>query len=160
MARDYLLLERRIESDLETIESIYEASGFEAPRPESSEEELIVLGFRLHSLYSACENVFANIATTFENELDKTAGWHAELLERMRLDLSPARPALLDEPTFDKLDELRRFRHLFRAAYGARLDADRLALVHRKAVELRAPLRAALERFLTFLRDLRGPKEG
>ena len=36
-----------------------------------------------------------------------------------------SRPALIDDESYDKLHELRRFRHLFRAAYGIELDPER-----------------------------------
>ncbi len=51
-------------------------------------------------------------------------------------------------------DELRRFRHLFRSAYRLRIDADRLALVHKKAKALQKVYPADLEHFLTFLDTL------
>ena len=34
------------------------------------------------------------------------AGWHRQLLERMRLDLTPIRPAVIDSEIYDKLDEM------------------------------------------------------
>lgn len=70
----------------------------------------------------------------------------------MRLDLTPVRPALIDEFAYEKLDELRRFRHLFRSPYGVQLDAERLRLVLRKAVQLRRIYLPQMERFLEFVR--------
>lgn len=70
----------------------------------------------------------------------------------MRLDLTPVRPALIDEFAYEKLDELRRFRHLFRSAYGVQLDSERLRLVLRKAVQLRRIYLPQMERFLEFVR--------
>jgi hypothetical protein len=52
------------------------------------------------------------------------------------------------------LDELRRFRHLFRSAYRLHLDAERLALVCKKAQALKLLYDADMERFLTFLDSL------
>lgn len=60
----------------------------------------------------------------------------------------------LSDDAYDALDELRRFRHLFRSAYRLHLDADRLALVHRKARVLDQIYRADVERFLAFLDSL------
>ena len=81
-----------------------------------------MLAFRLHSLYNAFDNVFQNIAAAYENTPDDATRWHAQLLQRMRLDLMPVRPAVIDKAAYDALDELRRFRHLFRYAY----DVERL----------------------------------
>lgn len=153
MNEKFLILERNVQSDLEVIERLYSEFG-EPELAESNEQEaLIVVAYRLHSLYSAFENIFRNIATSFENHLDPSS-WHRQLLERMRLDLSPVRPAVLDAESFEKLDELLRFRHLFRTGYGLRLDALRLQLVVRKALELKAFYRGQIERFLEFLRRL------
>lgn len=155
MSEKLLLLERSIEADLELIEELYAALGDESPSPAMPEERLIALAYRLHNVYNAFENIFRNVADAFENSLDDQAGWHAQLLQRMRLDLTPVRPALIDDPAYEKLDELRRFRHLFRSAYGVKLDPERLALVFRKARELRPLARAQVTSFLGFVRGLR-----
>jgi len=72
----------------------------------------------------------------------------------MTLDIEGLRPHLLSEQAYDSLDELRRFRHLFRRAYRLRLDVDRLALVRRKAQALERIYQADIERFLVFLESL------
>lgn len=72
----------------------------------------------------------------------------------MTLDIEGIRPRLLSDQAYDCLDELRRFRHLFRSAYRMRLDAERLALVYRKAQALEHVYQADIERFLAFLDTL------
>jgi len=67
---------------------------------------------------------------------------------------------VIDAASFDALDELRRFRHLFRAAYSAELDAERMALVLRKALALRESFPGQTEEFLEFLGRLDSPEEG
>ncbi|HEX5718910.1 MAG TPA: hypothetical protein VF179_22300 [Thermoanaerobaculia bacterium] len=153
MNEKFLILERNVQSDLAVIERIYSELG-EPQLAESDEQEaLIVVAYRLHSLYTAFENIFRNISKSFENRLDPSS-WHRQLLERMRLDLSPVRPAVVDEEAFEKLDELLRFRHLFRTGYGLKLDALRLQLVVRKALELRLIYPEQIDRFLEYLRRL------
>jgi hypothetical protein len=94
MNEKFLILERNVQADLAVVERIYSELG-EPELSESDEQEaLIVVAYRLHSLYSAFENIFRNIATSFENHLDPSS-WHRQLLERMRLDLSPVRPAVI-----------------------------------------------------------------
>jgi hypothetical protein len=61
---------------------------------------------------------------------------------------------IISDLSYDCLDELRRFRHLFRSAYRLHLDAERLALVHKKAQSLRLIYQADMERFLAFLDHL------
>ena len=61
---------------------------------------------------------------------------------------------MIDDQTLDQLDELRRFRHVFRAAYSIELDPERMALVLRKALALREVFPSQIEGFLTFLETL------
>lgn len=151
MSDSFLILERSIQDDLQTIERLYEELG--DPRLEDMNQEgLIVVAYRLHGLYSAFENIFRNIAKAFENQLDPSS-WHRQVLQRMKLDLSPVRPALIDEEAYEKLDELVRFRHLFRTGYGLRLDSQRLQLVVRKAMELKVIYPQQMAGFLDFLRS-------
>ena len=70
------------------------------------------------------------------------------------MDVMPLRPAVIDDAAYDALDELRRFRHLFRHMYGIKLDPLRLRLVMHKAPKLEAVYADQLQRFLDFLQDL------
>ncbi|HKI05185.1 MAG TPA: antitoxin [Thermoanaerobaculia bacterium] len=153
MNEKFLVLERNIQSDLEAINRLYEALGSPELTESESQETMIVAAYRLHSLYMAFENIFRNIAASFENQLDK-AGWHRQLLQRMRLDLTPLRPAVIDAEAYDRLDEMLRFRHVFRTMYGLDLDPLRLQVVLRKALELKPIYQEQIERFLQFLRDM------
>ncbi|HEX2253910.1 MAG TPA: hypothetical protein VHQ65_11640 [Thermoanaerobaculia bacterium] len=157
MSADLLLLERTILADLEIIDGLYEEIGTDPVGADTEQERLIVLAYRLHTLYNAHENIFRNVAAAFENRLDERRGWHAQLLRRMTLDVSPVRPALLDDESFRLLTDLRQFRHVFRAFYGVRLDGRRLALVQQSALALRPVFRRQIEEFLGFLRSLRSP---
>jgi hypothetical protein len=155
MDERHLILDRKIRKDLEVMESLWRnlesVAGTELP---DEPKELVFVGYQLHNLYNAAENVFRNVAFSFGNQLDDHSGWHAELLDRMRLDLLPLRPALIDDASFEQLDELRRFRHLFRAAYGVELDAERLSLVLRRAMALRQRFPRQIETFLEFVAGL------
>ena len=151
-----LLLESSIRRDMEVIAGIYEEMARRPGIAQADEDTLIVIAYHLHNLYNAFENIFLNIAALFEDTADEVARWHSQLLERMRLDLMPLRPAVIDDVAYDALDELRRFRHLFRHAYGIRLDRARLGLVLDKALVLQKVYPALLERFIAFLRTLAG----
>ena len=151
MNEKMLVLERNIQVDLDTIDRLYEALGSPDVGDETSQDALIVTAYRLHAIYTALENIFRNIAHAFENHVGQES-WHRELLQRMRLDLTPIRPAVIDTETYEKLDELRRFRHVFRTMYGLNLDPLRLHVVLRRALELKPVYRAQIEGFLQFLR--------
>lgn len=153
-----LLLASSIRQDVQIIEDIYQSLNDRsiptAVLTEADEERLIVTAYHLHNLYNAFENIFTNIAAMFENSVESSARWHAQLLERMRLDVMPLRPRVIDEQAFHALDELRRFRYVFRHAYSIQLDPERLALVLRKALHLRAIYRHQLDHFLEFVATL------
>jgi hypothetical protein len=116
-----------------------------------SEEQTIVVAYHLHNLYSAFEDVFQRVAETFENQVSDRAQWHAQLLRRMTLDIEDVRPRLLSSEAFDCLDELRRFRHVFRSAYAVSLDPQRLELVRGKARSLRTVYGGDFDRFFAYL---------
>jgi len=84
------------------------------------------LGFMLHNLYCAVEDLFREIAKTFENRIGSSAEYHLELLKRMRIDVPSFRPRVLSDESFRILDELGGFRHVFRHAYEFRLSAKKL----------------------------------
>jgi hypothetical protein len=153
-----LLLISNIEEDLQAIEELYTTlDRYELPAGYLSaedEDELVLIAYRLHNLYSAFENIFLNIARAFENQIDDKAGWHTQLLTRMKLDLQPLRPPVIDRAAFQALDELLRFRHLFRHAYTVHLDPDRLRLVLQQARRLREIYRPQLDAFIGFVRKL------
>lgn len=153
MREKYLVLDRNVRDDLEKIAGIYEALGSPELKDSAPQEELIVVSYRLHSLYTALENIFRNIARAFENQVSQES-WHREILQRMRLDLTPLRPAVIDAEAYEKLDELRRFRHVFRTMYGLDLDPLRLRVVLQRALELKSLYRPQIERFLEFLRGV------
>lgn len=156
MDEKLLILENNIRRDLEGIGDIYRELECHPLTPDTGEDTLIVIAYHLHNLYNAFENIFQDIAAVFENSVDEVDRWHAQLLERMRLDTMPLRPAVIDDAAYDALDELRRFRHLFRHSYGAKLDPQRLQLVMHKAFALKPIYVGQLDQFIEFLQGLRG----
>jgi hypothetical protein len=120
----------------------------------SDEDEAIVVAYYLHNLYCAFESIFQRIAEVFGNQVSERSGWHAALLRRMTLDIHDLRPRVIRDSTHDCLDELRRFRHLFRGGYRLHLDLERLALVRARAARLQDLYRADIGQFMAFLDDL------
>ena len=149
-----MVLIRSIRRDLDAIATIYDKLKDYSLTQTTDEDVLIVIAYHLHNLYNAFENIFQNIAAVFENSVGDGERWHAQLLSHMRLDLMPLRPAVIDDETYAALDELRRFRHLFRHAYAVKLDPQRLALVYHQAMELKSLYRDQMENFIMFLEGL------
>lgn len=121
------ILEAEIQAQLDKIEQIYleledRASQIRPNTPAQIEST----AYQLHNLYSAIEDLLKIVAGAFENNVADLSRWHTELLRRMSLEIQGIRPALLSEKSGELLNELRAFRHLFRHAYGRRLDFDRV----------------------------------
>ena len=146
-------LKADIKADLKAIADIYTALNRYSSMP-TGEEQLIAVAYYLHNLYCAFESIFQRVARVFGNQISDQAGWHANLLRRMALDIEGLRPRMLGEQAYDSLDELRRFRHLFRSAYRLRLDVERLALVYKRSKILEQVYPTDIDRFLDFLDSL------
>ena len=148
-----------IRADLEAIERILQQidqirQGIKPNQPPLFHEKAAI-GYLLHNLYSAFENIFKNIANVFGNMMGEHQTWHTLLLRRMTLEIESVRPRVIGSQSYDALDELRRFRHVFRHAYTLDLDWERMDLVLRKLdIGLRPRYQDELNTFLQFLEKL------
>ena len=153
MREKILALKADIGADLQAIEQIYATLARQGDAI-ASDEQAIVVGYYLHNLYNAFESIFQSIAEAFENDIADKSRWHSLLLRRMTLDIEGIRPRLLSDEAYQCLDELRRFRHLFRSMYASSLDVERLKLVLNKARRLETLYRTDIDRFLNYLDQL------
>lgn len=120
----------------------------------SDELDLMVMGAALHGIYNSYEAYFLRIAKYFENSIDQQA-WHRDLLDRMSFDIPDVRPALLTDPEIvERLDELMRFRHLFRNLYKTRLKGKKLQIVFESAEGLDKIFIPMHEDFISWLKKL------
>lgn len=147
------------------IEQIYRRLAARAARIEregSTEEATESIGYWLHNLYSAYEDLFKLVAGFWENHVTEDGGYHVSILRRMRVAVEGVRPALLtEEATLRHLDELRGFRHVFRHAYMYGLDDERVSVLVRRALQERAGVRVELQRFRGEIQEnLPGRAEG
>ncbi len=118
------------------------------------EYEYAALGYTLHNLYNAFESYFLRVAKFFENNIDG-AEWHRSLVERMTLTIQGVRPALFDLSFASRVEELMRFRHLFRNLYKTPLVSRKVLLVNEDAANLPdafAPYHEVFDRFLLELK--------
>jgi hypothetical protein len=86
------------------------------------------VGYTIHNLYCLFENYFLRISRFFENGLD-SGSWHAQLVERMCIEVPDIRPRLFDTGFAQRIDTLRRFRHAFRNVYQSELDPRRIRIL-------------------------------
>ena len=110
------LLQSEIRSDLEDIAQAYKKLNQFTDRLDEP-EMAIVVAYYLHVIYGLFENIMKRISILFGNQVTDQSRWHTQLLRRMTLDVPEMRPAAIGHELYDSLDELRRFRHLFRNAY-------------------------------------------
>ncbi len=156
--RSVLLLTSELEADYQYIQEASALLDRARHRLDLSglndELDLMVLGACLHGLYNAIEAYFLRVAKFFENNIDETT-WHRDLLDRMTLDIPGIRPALIDDRVLaERIDELRRFRHLFRNLYKTRLHPGKLSIVDEGARNLAFDLAPAHSDFLAWLQEL------
>lgn len=89
--------------------------------------EVYGAGAVAHGYYTHLERVFERIARDLNSGPLEGPDWHSRLLRSMTLDRPGVRPALFDRPAANRLDELLRFRHLFRNLYVIDLDSSRVS---------------------------------
>jgi hypothetical protein len=133
------LLEAEIKAQLDKIEQVFalleaRTTNFQPDNPGSVES----VAYQLHNVYNAIEYLMEIVAKAFENNISDLSRWHTQLLDRMNLEISGVRPALLAKETNTLLHELRAFRHFFRHAYGIPLDFIRVEQNLHKARQVRS----------------------
>ncbi len=130
---EYLTLKARVDEELENLKRLETGlrklklfPGIKAESlnglPLEDEVSCRVIGSYLHDYYSGLEKVFIHVIKSFGESLPAGTQWHKELLEKMSLNIPGVRTALIGKQTAVKVDELRGFRHVFRNAYGFRID--------------------------------------
>ncbi len=145
------LLRAELAAQTRQIEAIY--NKIEERRRSQGQAELESLGYQLHNLYCAFEDLFEVVAGTFENQIDEEGRYHIELLRRLTVAIEGVRPALLSPECYRLLDNLRAFRHFFRHAYSFELDERKVRLVLDDALKLKDLYRGDLDRFLLALEE-------
>lgn len=117
---------------------------------------LQIIGSILHDYYTAIEKIFRIIARDIDCSVPTGEQRHKELLDQMTLEVPGLRPALLDNETARKLDELRAFRHVFRNIYGFSLDADKIRQLLEGLPELASDCKKDLHLFTLRMRRIFG----
>lgn len=92
-------------------------------------EHLVTAAYHLSGIYSCLEDIFFKIAKVFENRVENPSSWHRELLDRMRISVRNVRPQVIGDDSFSLLDEMRRFRHVFRSSYMFSLKRPQVELL-------------------------------
>jgi len=107
----------------------------------------------LENFYTCLETLFLRISQFFENSLSQ-GRWHADLLEKMTLNIPGVRIAVISDETYEALSELLRFRHFKRYYFHLDYDWDRLDLLVRKYDAVYPAALKDLASFEDFLTEL------
>jgi hypothetical protein len=118
-----------------------------------TKEKAVCLGYSLHNLYCAIEDLLQEIARTFENQIEEPSRYHRGLLKKMTIEIPGVRPAFFSEKSFKILDELRGFRHAFRHAYAYELDPSRLQILKSKLFQEWSHVESDIMKFEQFLKE-------
>lgn len=122
-------------------------------RVDSKKYDLVLLGDIVTDYYTCLETAFVRISKFFENNLEQDR-WHKHLLEKMTLEIPGIRNAVLEEKTFDLLDEFLRFRHFKRYYYGYNYDQDRMLYIEKKFKQSVPLVKKDIENFILFLEKM------
>ncbi len=157
LKNNILVLKSEIKDDLKSIDKIYKnlIKIIKEINKEPDLKEKSFIGYTLHNLYCAFENIFKNISVFFENQIDSNYQYHINLLKRMKLDIEEIRPRIISDDMFIYLDELKKFRHLFRYSYDYELNYNKMKIVINSASKLKNLYKNEFNKFLKFLNKLK-----
>ncbi|MDA0842219.1 MAG: hypothetical protein O3B01_17380 [Planctomycetota bacterium] len=142
------ILKADLGSQLQLIRDIYSKLDDRKNGTEHDPIRLEAMCYQLHNLFCAFEDAFKIIAERFENQVEEASHWYAEFLKRMKAEIQGVRPAVLSEESYELLDEMRAFRHVFRHAYGKELDYAKAVVALNKAELLRNRHAGEFQEFL------------
>lgn len=164
MRRELATLKADVEDEMAKIGRLAENFASIEPRLDDPPEKVpfydrAAIGYYLHGFYNGCENIFVNIARFFENDLDRE-NWPADVLRRMRLEIPGFRPAVIEADLYGMLEDLRRFRHVYRRTYDFELDWEKERAVAKRLQAAARLLREQVAAFLAKLDDLETNSSG
>ncbi len=140
-----------IESQRAVIHAIYDRIETLKPLDES---QTIHSAYLMHNLYNAWEDMFKEISVCFENNVERSSGFHKNILLRMKISIPGIRPQILSDGSCDLLNEMLGFRHVFRHAYNYNLDPERLQQLRKKIINGRVQIENDLDVFHSHLKGL------
>lgn len=120
----------------------------------------ILMGAVLDDWYLAVENIFKIIAIEIDGGIPSGKSWHKDLLIQVSQEIPGIRPPVITQTTASKLDELRKFRHVFRNLYGFSLNTAKVEELAKKLPDLSAAFKDEIDRFFRRMEALFSVTEG
>lgn len=84
------------------------------------------IGSCLASIYTGIERIFETVIKTTDGFMPETKHYHQALLDRAATSIPGRRPAVISEQTYELLQEMKGFRHLYTHIYHYNLIPERL----------------------------------
>ncbi len=140
-----------MENQRAVINTIYDK--IEALKP-LDESQIVHSAYLMHNLYNAWEDLFKEISVCFENNVERSSGFHKNILLRMKISIPGIRPQILSDGSYVLLNELLGFRHVFRHAYNYNLDTERLQQLREKILIGRMRIENDVDIFRKHLEEL------
>lgn len=118
-------------------------------------DEVILRGVAglLQDYYSGAERIFKKIALEIDERLPKGESWHKVLLSQMKAKIPGIRPEAISEKSYEKLDELRSFRHRVGIIYSFNLIPQNVLNNVRLLYKLNESFKHDIEIFLEKMKD-------
>jgi len=123
------------------------------------ESDLMACAAYLHHFYTEIESMLERISKVIDGGAQTSGDYHRELLYSMATAIPGIRPAILSKELSEELDEYRRFRHMFRHAYGAELRWGKMKLMAQEISSIMEELNKSISMAIIFLEDLIGNLE-
>jgi|SRR5579872_437543 len=120
----------------------------------SNYDKQFLFALRTQQFYTALEDLFKQIAKSFENHIENLNHYHKELLVRMNTEIPKIRPAILSSHSINLLDKVRAFRHFIRHAYDCELDVKELQLIQKRLKSEYSNVEKDLQHFRVFIKKL------
>ena len=119
---------------------------------EYREEVETTIAKNLVDCYRGMENIFRRIALDVDLRIPDGSMWHKELLAQMAEPRSERQPVISQE-TFECLQELLEFRHVFNNIYGEELVYEKTEKNAKQIDELFSNLSKELNAFIAYLEE-------
>ncbi len=103
--------------------------------------------------YTVCETILFRYAQAFENYLEPDK-WHKSLLNKMRVEITDIRPAVISDSVYKNLDSLRRFRHFIRYYHQLSLDIEEIKLILKRIDQVHDEFKECNNKFLYYTKNL------
>lgn len=121
--------------------------------PENIDSHMTAIAAILQSIYNGYERVLEMLVKAIDGDLPVARDYHTVLLRRASSPLPDVRPSIISENTFDKLDGIRKYRHVFRKIYHYQLKAGRVQELAEMGIQSYSMFRNDVN---SFLRDFIG----